>query len=95
MTGTFTQFVKKNETEAKKENFAIKIVDMCNYMYNQNKSLPPEELLGAAIREVLNMETAELEKRIETASGYIIDIVRQKFPQVDLINTDINQEGKK
>jgi len=95
MQDTFKQFVKKNEANSVKENYAMKLIDMCNYIYSRNKSIQPEELLDLATKEVLALEIQDVERKLDTTRTHVMDIVKEKFPQVDLINRDINLEVKK
>lgn len=95
MQDTFKQFVKKNESKVAKENYSMKLIDMCSYIYSRNKSIQPEELLDLAMKEVLALEIQDVERRLDTTRSHVMDIVKEKFPQVDLINKDINLEVKK
>lgn len=88
MSNSFKQFIKQskeiNKDVPSNTPFIDEIVEMAKMMYNENKTLSPEQLNDMAADEVLKNKTNELLKQIHNSSFSSLDIIKKICPMVEL-----------
>lgn len=92
MNNSFKTFFKG---ESKKpivdKSISDKILEVCKFLYDKDKTLAPETLLNYAIDMFVENSVVALKEKIGNTRVYIFDEIKQKYPQE--INND-KEESK-
>lgn len=79
--GTFKNFIRKTNTQLSREenDYVDRIVETGHGIISQNKNIDFEQLINLALSEVIRQDQEEVVKRVQNASMYASDIIKDKY----------------